>query len=541
MINFLKVIVTILLITFCGFKSFGQQADDGKVYGTITYKSASNVYVRFESTETVKAGDTLYFQRDGVLIPALVVESLSSISCLCAPIEGINLSVGDKISTFPKIESIGKNTIPPEVEEVVLLPFVTPQSDTIESQIPARSVQQEISGRFSISSYSDFSNTIADDGQRMRYVMALNMKNIRESRLSFKSYISFSHRNNVWDEIKSNIHNGLKIYNLSLHYQVCEDKNLWFGRMINPKVSSLGAVDGIQFEKKFNKITVGALAGSRPDWTDYSYNFKLFQAGIYASHELAKDKLTMLNTIAIVDQENDWNTDRRFLYIQHSSRIVKKVYFFGSGEFDLYKKLNDQQQNTFNLSNLYLQLRYRMFSNFSVSLAYSARNNLILYETYKSFIEKLLETETLQGFVLSANLRPVRNIDVGVKAGYRNRPGDMRSSKNLYTYVNFARLPVWGLSANITAIFLETGYLKGKVYGVRLSRDLIRGTLYASAGYRHNKYDYFNQEYSLAQDLLELNLNLQMKWKMFASLNYESTFDKSMKFYRVYVNLTKRL
>jgi len=106
--------------------------------------------------------------------------------------------------------------------------------------------------------------------------------------------------------------------------------------------------------------------------------------------------------------------------------------------------------------------------------------------------------------------------------------------------VNFTRLPVWNLSANLTAIFLETSYLKGRVFGVRFSRDLLPGKLYASAGYRNVHYDYFNQEYSLAQDLIELNLNLHMKWKMYASLNYESTFDKELSFHRIYINLTKR-
>ena len=540
MINYLKIILLLLLVPLFGQKAFGQQAEEGKTTGTVTYKSARNIYVRFESTEHLKAGDTLYLQSDSRLVPALVIESLSSISCLCLPVEGINLSVNDQIYALPGKEMTVDIPVSSPVEEVVVLPLATSEGDSVINEVAEKSVQQQISGRISVSSYSDFSNSIADDGQRMRYVVALNVKNINDSRLSFESYISFSHENGEWDEITSNIHNGLKIYNLSAHYQLSDDMNLWFGRKINPKVSSLGAIDGVQMEKKFNTFTLGAIAGSRPDWSDYSYNFNLFQAGIYAGHEFTNDKLSMQNTLAIVDQENDWNTDRRFLYIQHTSRILKKVYLFGSGEFDLYEKVNEQKQNTFRLSNLYFQLRYRMLSNLSVSLAYSARNNLILYETYKSFIEKLLETETLQGFVLSANYRPVKKIDVGVKAGYRNRPGDIRPSKNLYTYVNFARLPIWKLSANVTAIFLETSYLKGKIYGLRFSRDLLPGKLYASAGYRHNTYDYFNREYSLAQDLLELNLNLQMKWKMYASLNYESTFDKQMTFSRIYVNLTKR-
>lgn len=540
MIKWINIILLLLPVVLITHQTSGQQPVSNKLAGAVSYKSARNVYVRFESTVDLKAGDTLYIQRDNKMIPALVIENLSSISCVCTLIEGVNLLVSDEIYAFPVSGMTDEIPVYSTEEELVVLPVVSEQSDTISSEVVERNVKQQISGRFSISSYSDFSNADTDDGQRMKYVLALNASNINDSRVSFESYIAFSHENDRWDEIKSNFYNGLKIYNLAINYQMRDDMTLWLGRKINPKVSSLGAIDGVQFEKKINHVALGVVAGSRPDWSDYSFNSSLFQAGIYASHEFANEKITMQNTMAIVDQENNWNTDRRFLYIQHTSRLSKKVYFFGSGEFDLYKKVDNQPQNIFKLSNLYLQLRYRMFRNFSVSMAYSARNNLILYETYKTFIEQLLETEMLQGYVLSANLKPVRNINVGVKAGYRNRPGDLSASKNLYSYVNFARLPVWDLSADLTAIFLKTSYLKGSIFGVRLSRDLIPGKLYASASYRKNNYEYFNQEYSLAQNTIELNLSLQLKWRIYASLNNENTLDKEMSFHRIYLNLTKR-
>ena len=51
--------------------------------------------------------------------------------------------------------------------------------------------------------------------------------------------------------MKENIFTGLKIYNLSASYAINETMSLSFGRKINPKLSSVGAIDGLQFEKKF--------------------------------------------------------------------------------------------------------------------------------------------------------------------------------------------------------------------------------------------------------------------------------------------------
>jgi hypothetical protein len=534
----MKKLLLILAALFTLSAAFAQdtEVDDIRM-GKITYLSSQNIYVGFENTDGIQPGDTLYLAKNRQVVPALIVTNLSSISCVCRPIPGIDVQLEDiiqfKPNAAPQItpESPAFADTITETEE----PVVEPE-EIIEPEEP----KEQISGRVSVSSYADLSDAETRDNFKMRYILSLSAANISDSKLSFESYIAFSHRSNEWSEIKNNIYNGLKIYNLSVNYTFSEDTRLWFGRRINPRVSSIGAIDGLQAEHKLNNFTLGAIAGSRPDWTDYSFNFKLFQAGVYASHEYANSNMNMMNTIAIVDQENNWNTDRRFIYLQHTNRLLKKLYIFGSGEIDLYKKVNGIQENTFNLTNLYLRLRYRVMRNLSFSLSYSARNNVILYETYKSFIERLLETETLQGFVASVNVKPVRNINVGLRAGYRDRGGDIRPSKNLYGYVNFARLPVWDLSATATAIFLETSYLRSKVFGLRLSRDLIPGKLFGSLGYRNINYDYLNQDYAIAQNCIEFNLNLKTIWKIYASLNYESTFDKDLSYYRVYVNLTKR-
>lgn len=535
--NYLLILTGFLICQI----AFAQEVQQELRTGKITYKSSQNVYVGFESTDGIAAGDTLYLLQNGSLVPALIVKNLSSISCVCEPLQGMDLSLDDEVVFEPPKALVVAPEPEPAPEEQ---PEVQP-ADTTIVEIAEETTEQEkpgerISGRISVSSYADLSDAETRDNFKMRYILSLSAENINDSKLSFDSYIAFSHRNNEWSEIRDNIFNGLKIYNLSLNYRFSEDTRLWFGRRINPRVSSMGAIDGLQFEHKLNSITLGAIAGSRPDWSDYSFNFKLFQAGVYASHEYANSNLNMMSTIAVVDQENNWNTDRRFVYLQHTNRLFKKLYFFGSGEIDLYKKVNGVSENTFSLTNLYLRLRYRVIRDLSFSLSYSARNNLILYETYKSFIEKLLEAETLKGFVLSVNARPVRNINVGLRAGYRDRGSDIKPSKNIYGYVNFARLPIWDLSASLNAILLETGYLNSKVFGVRLSRDLVPGKLFGSLGYRNINYDYLNQDYSIAQNCIEFNLNLKTIWKIYASLNYESTFDKDLSYYRVYVNLTKR-
>ena len=183
--------------------------------------------------------------------------------------------------------------------------------------------------------------------QRMRYTFSMNANNLGNSKLSAESYLSFSHSNTNWDEVKENIFTGLKIYNLSASYAFNETMYLSFGRKINPKLSSVGAIDGLQFEKKFKALTLGAFAGSRPDYVDYGINTDLLQYGVYLGHELENRMEACKIPLAFIEQTNHSVTDRRFLYFQHTNMLVKNLFFFASAEVDLYKKVNDTKEDYF--------------------------------------------------------------------------------------------------------------------------------------------------------------------------------------------------
>ena len=175
--------------------------------------------------------------------------------------------------------------LPRDTAQLAKLPISdSVQSDSVEKV----QLKQDIRGRISVSSYSNFYNEKADMNQRMRYTFSLRANNLGNSKFSAESYLSFAHSSANWDEIKENIFNGLKVYNLSVKYDFDESMHLSFGRKINPKLSSVGAIDGLQFEKKFKAFSMGAIAGSRPDYKDYGINLNLLQYGMYFGHELAE-------------------------------------------------------------------------------------------------------------------------------------------------------------------------------------------------------------------------------------------------------------
>jgi hypothetical protein len=541
----MKYFFSILFLVLSVFSLEGQNINQ-ETEGSVSFVTTQSVYVKFPSTENLQIGDTLYVTQSGVLIPVLTIVNLSSISCVCNPISSATLKINDVISAKSKSAAIPEEKIEPNQE---IMPLSSEEiGDTITESIPKK--EQDLYGRISVASYTNFSNAEADDSQRMRYTLSLNVKNVADSKLSVESYLSFVHSDKNWNDVQENLFNGLKIYNLSLRYDFNETTQLTFGRKINPNLSSVGAIDGLQFEKKFRSISVGAFVGSRPDYNDYSYSFKLLQYGAYLGHNYQKEKKSMQTSVAFVQQQNDGNTDRRFLYFQHANSMLKKLYFFGSIEMDLYEEVKSvdpvtevvsyNSQGTFNLSNLYLMLRYNISRKISMSFSYSARQNVIYYETYKDFIDRLLESQTLQGYRLMVNYRPVKNLSLGLKGGYRFRKDDPKPTKDLYGYLTYSRVPLIDASATLSVTILESSYMTGNIYSLGLTRDLIPGKVSAGISYRYVDYDFTNAEVPLVQNIGEIDLTWRIVKKFSFSIYYEGTFEKEVTFNRIYANLGYR-
>jgi len=539
----MKIILPLLALLFLGFSLQGQTPGEA-LEGSVSYKTSQNVYVKFQSTESISVGDTLFVVQDSKMIPVLIVKDLSSISCVCTPISTQQLVVSDKITA--KQKKVVQPKSPLVIAPVPVIQPETTNADTVggKNELSA-GPKQNINGRISVSSYTNFSS-VSDVSQRMKYTFSLNAVNIGNSKLSAETYISFTHKLNEWSEVQDNIYNGLKVYSLSLNYAFNKNNSIVLGRKINPMLSSVGAIDGIQYDTKLKSLRAGIFAGTRPDYMDYSFNADLFQFGGYFGHDYSNKNGNMQSSIAYIEQRNNGSIDRRFMYLQHSNALIPNLFFFGSVEFDLYNmEMNDQdstltQEKKPKLSNTYVSLRYKVIKQLSVSLSYSARQNIIYYETYKNIIEQVLEAATLQGYMFQVSYRPGRNISIGANVGYRFSKQDPLPTKNLYTYFTYNNVPWIKASATLSATFLETSYLTGSIYSIGLSRDLVPGKLTSGLGYRYVYYNFANSEPSLPQNMGEMNLTWRIMKKLSCSINYEGTFQKDVNYTRIYVNVTQR-
>ncbi len=507
--------------------------------GVVSFISSQNIYVKFKSTNGISSGDTLYISAGGKMIPALKVNNLSSISCICTPL----VSTSFKVSQVITAKANYKSKSPAEKRVVTGTKVNPPQpiySDTARKKVVSKEFQQKINGSLAAYSYSSFSNTSAPGSNQLRYTFSLNARNILDSKFSVNTYVSFRHKLGDWSAVRNDIFNALKVYDLSVSYDPNKTTHLSVGRKINYNISSIGAMDGLQFEKFINRFGFGVVAGFRPSYANYGFDSRLFQYGAYLALNSKPDEVFHQTSFAVMEQMYNSKTDRRFLYFQHTNMLIKNVYFFGTLEADLYKVQKDKPQNTFDVTSLYLSLRLNITKNLSITGSYDARKNITYYETYKSLLDSVLINQTRQSIRVQINYRIKNNIMFGVQSDYRYLKTDPAPTRNVYGYLTYSKIPGIGVSVTLSGTYLESGFLKGQVLQARLSRDLFQGKFQAEAGYQYVDYRLPESQLSTLQHIGEFGIYWQFAKKMSFSANYEGTFERKNTYDRIYLQLRKR-
>ena len=506
--------------------------------GVVTFTTSSNVYVRFESTADIEVGDTLYIIKESERIPCLVVSQKSSNSTVNTIINNCPVQKDDVI-LFSKMK-VAEEVI----EDVDIIPETVegpPEGDEEEVEQEEKIFRERLNGRLSFASYSNFSSNGGDDQHRLMLRGSVNAQNINDGRVSFESYVNYR-QNMLQPGADPDIQTQFfRVYNLSLTIDVSQSMQVSLGRKINRKVSSLGAIDGLQVEKYFGNFFVGAIGGYKPDLFKFDFNDQFFQVGGYVGFFANKSGYYAQSTFGLLEQKNGSATDRRYAYFQHSSRIGRNLHLFGSAEVDLYQNVNGSINSQPRLTNLYASLRYRFSKAISLMVSYDTRKRVIYYETLRTEVEKLLaDDQARQGIRARLQVRPMKYINVGVGYSRRFQNDNQNRADNMNAYISHSKLPGIGGRLAINATMNESNYLKTRIIGARYSRSLIRKKVSGDLYFRRIEYRYGGNEVVTFQDYLGVNINIRLAKKLSLNLLGEIGRRVTVDNYRINTRLIKR-
>ncbi|MGB5461531.1 MAG: hypothetical protein WBM85_16355 [Eudoraea sp.] len=509
------------------FNAFGQ---DKLLQGQVSFVTTNNIYVKFDDTSFIEVGDSLNL--GGTDRACLVVKSKSSTSCVCSIVNDCEIQKGDEVvfNYIVKAEPETKQETPTE-----LLLAATVVEETIESMYT-----ENINGSVSVSGYSNI-NSQRENRTRVMTRLALNASHINNSKFSFNTYLNYRYIFEQADSTSLPQNSFFRVYNLSVRYDALPSLSVIAGRNINPKISSLGAIDGLQLEKYFGKFYIGAIGGFRPDTFDYGFNSDLLQYGGYAGVMTDAKKFYSQTTLGFVEQQNAGETDRRFAYFQHNSTIFKNLNLFSSLELDLYSKVNGVTANDIRLTNLYISARYRISRKVNLMVSYDSRKRILYYQTFQSEIDRLLDDDLArQGLRARLNIRPFKYISAGFSYARRFRSDEQNKSDNLYGYVTWTRIPSIEGRLSLSYNRNESNYLLSNIGSIRYSRDLVKNKLFADFYYRFVDYNYYSMIDTFLQHYIGTNLSYNISRNLLFSVSGEMAISEIDNNYRIYARIVQR-
>jgi len=508
--------------------------------GFVSYISAKTVYVKFDSTKGIETGDTLFQKTGGNFQPAVIVKYISSKSAAGEAVDGISLKINNVLTAFILLTEKNDITVAAKISADSILSTETSEEKT--HKIPLyKKERSEISGRLSVQSYSGFNNfNPKSELQRWRYSLLFNADRIAKSDVSFSSYIIFTYKTNEWKNITKNFFIPFRVYDLAAKYNLSDDDALWIGRHLNNRISNVGPVDGIQFEKKLGDFFTGIILGSRPDYTDLSFNLKLFEYGGFISRTDTLNENYFENSLAVFKQTNNSKPDRSFIYYQHSNNLLPKTNLFFSTEIDLFKREKGKAANTFSFTSLFLSARFAPSRIISFNLSYDALKNVIYYESFRNFTDSLIENESRQGLRFGMNVRPVNNFYSGFTIGYRYKPGDKKPSKNFNLYSTLSRVPALESALTFNFMYLINSFLEGNIIGFSLNKDLPFNNAQIMFTYRRSNYRYIYSGNNLKQDNVMIDLSSRLFSSLYFNISWDGVFEKERSYGRILLGLTTR-
>jgi hypothetical protein len=303
----------------------------------------------------------------------------------------------------------------------------------------------------------------------------------------------------------------------------------------------MGAIDGMQIEKTGKQVTLGLFGGTRPDNQDYSFNSNLVQFGGYVAHDMETTNGPIQTSIAFAEQKYFSATDRRFIYFQHANAWLKNLQFFYSIECDLFQNINQIKTNNFDLTSTYASLRYKPSNKISFTTSYDNRKNIIYYETYRSYIEQLINQETRQGFRVQMNYKVHPLAYLSLSSFYRYQSNRPDPTKNYVANLSISQIPKVQASVNLNINYMNTYYFNGSIWGTSITKDLFKGLLSSELSYRKVDYQFLNKEQgTLNQHIWGLSLNIYGRKRTSFMVSYEGTYEPNVQYGRYYLTLTQR-
>jgi len=521
----------IAVIGASGILSSGNAAD---VKCTITYVSATAIYIGAGRAQGVETGTRADVLRDGKLLAILEVQFVADNSASCRLLESEGtIRVGDEVSLRV-----------PEATPVSESPESRPSPEgrmptEVASPTERSRAVNRVSGHIGIGSLwqqnrDDPRFNVAEPSLALR----LRVENLLASQhtLSIRLRGRQSLREHEFTDTGSRRWTG-RIYEVSLVYDNPQSAYHYaFGRVLNRRLRGVGYFDGALFDYRTSpRFTMGVFGGTEPDPRTTEVRTRETKLGFFGAFETGQSNTQRLQTtLALAGRYIDGQISREFLYEQMDYSRNSRLWLLQSAELNILRGWqNDMSGSRLELANLLLSARWKPRHDVVANVSYDNRTTYRTWET-RATPDSLFDDSRRNGLRGGIDFQPTRHLLIGAGAGLRTGGSQVVDTKTTSLSLSFRNLFWRSLTIGANLRTFSNAYTRGAQPSLTISHH-ITPRLYVSAQVGRSSYDYRANDESISSDWLRLQSEVYLSSRIYASAYAESYSGDESSLYRLSV------
>ncbi len=501
----------------------GQTKNEKTLRATVTYVTASSVYLDAGSDAGLAQGDTLAVQSRKGGVPRIVIFAVSSRSSAARNLNPKDsVAIGDTALIVKMVS--GQERAPETIRTTSEPGGSRPGGGAFHGRVAA---QYAGAGQF---------------GTPLDFSQPSMLLNLSGSKL-FGTALTFSFYGRTYQDLSAGFtrygqgsRTKMRLYDMTLGYDNASD---WYGfsvgRITSRYVGGMGPFDGGQFYARSGAVTTGLLVGGQADYATSSPDFGQQKVAAFVNFAFNRDFLNAGDfTVAYGQQLYQGKNDRNFLYAQVNVRLASTLFFNGSSEIDLHKIVNGVQERTFRLTNTFVSLNYTPAEWLSLNGGYDATRDIYLFQSMKTFPDTLLDFSLRQGVRAGAYVRLPAGLTVSASANFRMDQNAPRQARTYLYGIRANSIAGSGASAGIRYASITSAYTDGGDVGA--DADVWLGSAFSFTA-RFDRYSYtlLSQAGSFYTTTGSLGLSAWLNRLWYTMLGFDQVWETSRRSQRVYL------
>lgn len=447
-----------------------------RVEGTITYMATGTVYVSLGREAGLQDSALVYVVGESDTLAVMRVVALSSRSLACKVIRG-NPVVGARVVAAVAEQERAEPT--PAVPAVAAPVTENKQPDRRDRKPEGVAEALNIRGRIAAQFYGTRYDLQEYDVSQPGLVVNARAS-LRDVPLTLEMYTNLRM---LARRGRPGTVNQSRVHRLAVEYDDGTRKAV-VGRFAPAALPSVGYTDGMMLAHRWGDLTVGALFGLQPSYTQRGISTDHRKMGLYVAWEGARQTMasagyarTMFNGVL----------DREVVTARTSFGIGQRLFVYAHGDLDLRKKQGDAFAFSPRPSLATVSLNYRVMPAISLGAGLDATRPMYPYSLVRTIPDSLLDTRLRAGASLSFHI----GLPAGITLSNTYTP---RSSGDGFAreYSENASLSMTNLASSGVIIrthvsLNSSAYTKSTGYGVQAQRNLLG---IADLTLRFHRYSY---------------------------------------------------